>query len=773
MKKLAILLIVISSCFESLAQPCTSSNTPNLGADKTVFVSCFKDVANLTALYTTTGLTVEWDNASPTAAQIGYHWLVATNATSNCKDTAYITVKQDVKKWLGTVDSNWHNAANWSDNLVPSEKTHVIVFGGTPNPCAIQNADAVAASIRVFKNGNYKIINNRKINLTANCDTLPAYFELGAKTIYVDNPTSLVIQSVDSAQIVFNGNTQQLQNLDTSNIIICGIAPNAPFGFLRKVKDIQRVGNTYTIATGNVSLEETFKELYFDYSKVYNNSDTLALRPLANNSQASFDIPINNMSLANNVSVNGRLEIDPQFSYTIDISGYRLKYAKIEASYARILSLGLNVTGNVEDLSVSRELIPPIFFNFMIVPGVPLVIWPLWQIDIGASGSASVAFNIAETNTSTIDAYVEYKNGNWSSGYSKKNEHTFNGNGITGNADIKVYVEPKVDFYINLSPLKTTLSTKLYLQGKAAIFPKPSCEISAGISADIGVGVDLFFERLSTSYSDTIFDLKTVLYKCYKPKVETSIDCDSTRVGGNVTSDGGTALIARGICWSTTPNATPLDNFKIEHADSLGGFQDTLSPKKLSAAMRLKVGTVYYVRAYAVNQTDTGYGEEYSFTNLDSIFTDERDGEVYKTKKVGEKTWMMEALRFYNPDTLDCARVNHYYRYANANAAVPSGWHIPSLTEWQSIAEIGEFSNPGELYKCTGFYPYGGSTGWDNVWIIGDLFQWVEVCYNGPDGWWINDGNGISNISFSPFNYQTTSLQEYNTGCQLLLIKNN
>ncbi len=75
--------------------------------------------------------------------------------------------------------------------------------------------------------------------------------------------------------------------------------------------------------------------------------------------------------------------------------------------------------------------------------------------------------------------------------------------------------------------------------------------------------------------------------------------------GGNVTSDGGAPVTARGVCWSTSPNPT-IANSLTSNGTGLGSFTSNLSG--------LSPGTTYYVRAYATNQSGTGYGNEISFT---------------------------------------------------------------------------------------------------------------------------------------------------------------
>ena len=87
----------------------------------------------------------------------------------------------------------------------------------------------------------------------------------------------------------------------------------------------------------------------------------------------------------------------------------------------------------------------------------------------------------------------------------------------------------------------------------------------------------------------------------------TNISYTSANVGGNITDDGGSNVTERGIVYSTTPNPTTA-NSKVASGSGKGSFTSTLT--------NLKEGTTYYVRAYAVNQKGTSYGEDISFTTL-------------------------------------------------------------------------------------------------------------------------------------------------------------
>jgi hypothetical protein len=88
-----------------------------------------------------------------------------------------------------------------------------------------------------------------------------------------------------------------------------------------------------------------------------------------------------------------------------------------------------------------------------------------------------------------------------------------------------------------------------------------------------------------------------------------SISLATATTGGNITSDGGTTIVSRGICWSLSANPTINDN-KLINGNGTGNYTINLTG--------LNAGTTYYIRAYATNAAGTGYGAQVSF-NTSSI----------------------------------------------------------------------------------------------------------------------------------------------------------
>lgn len=84
----------------------------------------------------------------------------------------------------------------------------------------------------------------------------------------------------------------------------------------------------------------------------------------------------------------------------------------------------------------------------------------------------------------------------------------------------------------------------------------------------------------------------------------TSITTNSAMCGGEIVSDGGGNITAKGVCWSIDPEPTIDDNFSNE-----GVGNDKFNCKIYG----LSPNTTYYVRAYATNENATNYGEVVPF----------------------------------------------------------------------------------------------------------------------------------------------------------------
>ena len=198
---------------------------------------------------------------------------------------------------------------------------------------------------------------------------------------------------------------------------------------------------------------------------------------------------------------------------------------------------------------------------------------------------------------------------------------------------------------------------------------------------------------------------------------DTSVVCN-----GEVLFSGTSEIINRGFCWSTKPNPS-LFNYKISAGKGIGKFTRTINV--------LDPRTKYYFRAFAINATDTAYGETITFTtdpkptyifNPKLIYgtVADQEGNSYKTIKIGNQTWMAQNLRtriFQNGDSIygaqyfDVCKTCDYplqvaylsleqkdslYKYgrhynwmaiSDKRKISPKGWHVATDSDWNELEE--------------------------------------------------------------------------------------
>ena len=196
--------------------------------------------------------------------------------------------------------------------------------------------------------------------------------------------------------------------------------------------------------------------------------------------------------------------------------------------------------------------------------------------------------------------------------------------------------------------------------------------------------------------------------------------------GGNISSDGGSTINARGACWSKEHEPTTTDQKSSSEGTALGVFTNIITG--------LSVNTTYYVRAYATNDIGTGYGNEVTFKTLTGVV--DIDGNEYATVTIGTQVWMAENLRVTKyrngdeigtttPSTLNISnetdpkyqwpyegyetnsyfygRLYTWYVVKDSRNVAPVGWHVPSVEEWFTLIDyLGGYQIAGEKMKETG-----------------------------------------------------------------------
>jgi hypothetical protein len=114
-----------------------------------------------------------------------------------------------------------------------------------------------------------------------------------------------------------------------------------------------------------------------------------------------------------------------------------------------------------------------------------------------------------------------------------------------------------------------------------------------------------------------------------------SVTMTSATSGGNVITDGGSAVTARGVCWATTANPVATGNHTTDGSGT-GIFTSNITG--------LSSNTTYHVRAYATNAGGTVYGEDLTFTTTCGVITTFPWSEGFENGGVIPNCWSQEQI---------------------------------------------------------------------------------------------------------------------------------
>ena len=198
-----------------------------------------------------------------------------------------------------------------------------------------------------------------------------------------------------------------------------------------------------------------------------------------------------------------------------------------------------------------------------------------------------------------------------------------------------------------------------------------------------------------------------------------SAGVDTVVIGGDISNDGGSSIVLRGVCYSTSPNPN-MGNQRTEDGSGTGSFNTVLRG--------LTSSTTYYARSYAKNSNGVVvYGNEVSFTTSVSLpgvrcpgtpTVTDIDGNVYNTVQIGNQCWtqsnlktsryrngdtiptelsnsawentMSGAYAIYNNDQLNeglYGKLYNHYAVTDSRGLCPTGWHVPSDGEWTVLVK--------------------------------------------------------------------------------------
>jgi uncharacterized protein (TIGR02145 family) len=249
-----------------------------------------------------------------------------------------------------------------------------------------------------------------------------------------------------------------------------------------------------------------------------------------------------------------------------------------------------------------------------------------------------------------------------------------------------------------------------------------------------------------------------------------SIGITTATGGGEVTSDGGSAVTARGVCWSSVTGNPSLNDHITLDSSGKGPYTSLLSGLPESSHI--------WVVAYATNSKGTSYGNPVMFNTRGSQGTMlDIEGTIYPTIRIGHQVWTAKNLHskhysngdpiehvtdpsawlnkvtgaycFYNMEPVNEGTYGVLYNWHAINdprGVAPSGWHVPTEAEFDTLISFlgndvvagGKLKEPGTGHwhspnagatNESGFTALpGGSSGFNDLGYQG--IWWTATPFN-------------------------------------------
>ena len=247
-----------------------------------------------------------------------------------------------------------------------------------------------------------------------------------------------------------------------------------------------------------------------------------------------------------------------------------------------------------------------------------------------------------------------------------------------------------------------------------------------------------------------------------------------------IISNGGTPILAYGLCWSKNPNPTVTLGTKTKT-----DVNDDLTNSKFKHYLTLEPQTRYYVRAYVINKTGIDYSDnEKVFVTKPTLAIDRDlilnkinpEKSIYKAIQIGNQVWTSVNLSVgtYRDDSLRgitkgitliknpgtdwssaisgamgsyandedvnrnlFGRLYNFYTIANPLGLCPAGWHLPSVAEWDVLIQN------------------SGGTNMAGKNLKGATLSHITSASANPEKQWQNQENIINNFRATPGGFRS------------------
>lgn len=351
-------------------------------------------------------------------------------------------------------------------------------------------------------------------------------------TKVISDETLGLLSGVDAnGSYTFSQSSPSLANIYTGDVIVGGISPATPEGFLRRVTANTSAGGKIILATEPATLEDAISDGSIDISQHLSPADLqgaeLVNGVMLENAQSQaaiandhfvilldhvvlYDADGNSSTTDDQVTATGKMDFTADHTLSIRLHDRQLENMKFTFTQNVASELSLDVKANL--INASKEIsVAKLNFGTWVkmVGSVPVVYSIQMPVTVRLNGSGSIGVSTGVIQQAAVTAGMQYLSGQWSPIFNYSNQYTYTLPDIQGAANFKGAIYPKAQLklyglvapYVAISP---------YLKLDIDSQSDPWWVLRGGIDTDLGVDASILGKSI-TSVSNTLLEKEAIL----------------------------------------------------------------------------------------------------------------------------------------------------------------------------------------------------------------------------------------------------------------------
>lgn len=533
------------------------------------------------------------------------------------------------------------------------------------------------------------------------------------KDEYRENPSTIIISKetkilsenqlnkiskIDSTSISFS----QAMNYSRGDILVAGISPQSPEGFLRKIETISQ--DKKTITTSNANLEEAIIKGEINFEKELTLNDLKETKQKTNyNSDGTFSYPVdfvlydldNDLSTTNDqIKLEGEINFRPELKFNAKFDK-GIKEISLESKL--IESANLSFKGNLEREINETKTIAIIPFKPILVTTspVPIVLTPNIKLSVGSEGYIIDELQFDVNQELEIGGKLNYLSGKWDTSPICEKNISGNVSNVFSDAELLAYLNQRLTMTIN-GVVGPFMEFQEYAKMEVKSKKTPWWNLNAGLKVNFGSDWGVLSSYLP-EINKTIINLEDTILQATIPKdplaklilIPNSGEAPLDVFFDGTNSTSGSKIIEYFFDFNDGTNYTETES-------SNDGFFDGKTTHKY-----VTTGN-YFPKLTIKDELLRSSTVEEKVEVKESIFgsfIDPRDGEAYKTIKLKNNLWFLENLRYdthsmasrcfdYENNSTYTKEFGKLYDISAASIGCPTGWNLPSDEDWKEIEKF-------------------------------------------------------------------------------------